>query len=59
MSNIEMVKNKKVLLVDDIHTTGSTIQACIDLIQPGHPKDIKVLVVAKTKDDKQHIRNNA
>ena len=59
MSNIEMVKNKKVLLVDDIHTTGSTIQACINLIKPGQPKDIKVLVVAKTKDDKQHIRNNA
>lgn len=59
MSNIELVKNKKILLVDDIHTTGSTIQACIDLVKQGQPKDIKVLVVAKTKDDKQHIRNNA
>ena len=59
MSNIETVRNKKVLLVDDIHTTGSTIQACIDLVRQGQPKDIKVLVLAKTSDDKQHIRKHA
>ena len=59
MSDIETVRNKKVLLVDDIHTTGSTIQACIDLIKQGEPKDIKVLVIAKTSDDKQHINKHA
>lgn len=59
MSNIEMVRNKKILLVDDIHTTGSTIEACLKLIKQGQPKDIKVLVIAKTRDDKQHIRNHA
>ena len=59
MSNIEIVRNKKILLVDDIHTTGSTIKACLKLIKQGQPKDIKVLVIAKTRDDKQHIRNHA
>ena len=59
MSNLETVKNKKILLVDDIHTTGSTIEACINLVKAGEPKDIKVLVIAKTKDDNQHIRNYA
>ena len=59
MSNIELIDNKKVLLVDDIHTTGSTIDACLKLIKQGRPKDIKVLVVAKTNDDNYHIRNYA
>ena len=59
MSNIELVRNKRVLLVDDIHTTGSTIEACINLIKQGRPKTIKVLVIAKTNDDKYHIRKDA
>ena len=59
MSNIELVKNKRVLLVDDIHTTGSTIDACLKMIRQGQPKDIKVLVIAKTKDDKSHISKHA
>ena len=59
MSDINLVRNKKILLVDDIHTTGSTIQAAIDLISQGEPKDIKVLVIAKTKDDKRYFQNNA
>ena len=59
MSNIESVKNKKVLLVDDIHTTGSSIDACLKMIRQGQPKDIKVLVIAKTKDDKSHISKHA
>jgi len=47
------------LLVDDIHTTGSTIDACLKMIRQGQPKDIKVLVIAKTKDDKSHISKHA
>ena len=59
MSDIESIRNKQILLVDDIHTTGSTIQAAIDLISQREPKDIKVLVIAKTSDDKRYIQNNA
>ena len=39
----------KVLIVDDIYTTGSTMKATINLIERLNPKDIKVLVLAKTK----------
>lgn len=59
MSNVEKVRNKKILLVDDIHTTGSTIEACINLIKQGHPKNIQVLVIAKTRDDKYDIKKHA
>ena len=40
------VKNKKILLVDDVLTTGSSIKSTIRLIIKYHPKDIKVLVLA-------------
>lgn len=42
------LKGKKVLLVDDLLTTGSTIKTLIKLIKPYEPKSIKVLVMAHT-----------
>lgn len=44
------LRNKKVLIVDDVFTTGSTVRAMINLIQSKRPKTIKVLVMSKTKD---------
>lgn len=44
------LKGKKVLILDDIYTTGSTIKACINLVKTKSPKKIKVLVVCKTRD---------
>lgn len=46
--NGESLTNKKVLLVDDVYTTGSTIRAMINLIKPFKPKKIKILVISKT-----------
>ena len=43
------LKGKNILLVDDIFTTGSTIFSCLQLIKKLHPKNIKILVIAKTK----------
>lgn len=42
--------NKRILIVDDVFTTGSTIRSMIELIKSKNPKDIKVLVMAKTID---------
>lgn len=47
----ESVKNKHILIVDDLHTTGATIRAMISLIRPFQPKSIKVLTIAKTTGD--------
>jgi len=49
VSDLEKVKNKKILIVDDVVTTGSTLQATIDLLKEGHPKDIKILTIAKVR----------
>ena len=43
------LKDKKVLLVDDIMTTGSTLLTSIELLKSKGAKNIEILVVAKTK----------
>ena len=47
VSNLELIKNKKILLVDDIVTTGSTLKSAIKLLRPGRPKKIKIMTIAK------------
>ena len=44
------LEKKKVLIVDDIYTTGATMMATINMVEKLNPKDIKVLVLAKTSD---------
>ena len=44
------LSNKKVLVVDDVYTTGSTMKAALKLVESLHPKDIKIMVMSKTKD---------
>ncbi len=45
--NGESLSNKKILIVDDVITSGSSIKGAIDLIKPYNPKKIKVLVLAR------------
>lgn len=50
--------NKKVLIVDDVYTTGSTIRSMINLVKTKNPKQIKVLVMSKTMDLTDQNRPN-
>lgn len=45
------LKGKKILIVDDVITTGSTLKASINLIKSLNPKEIKVLTMAKNEFD--------
>lgn len=48
------LKGKKLLLVDDVMTSGYTIKTCIQLLETQQPKTIDYLVVAAKKEN---IRN--
>ncbi|MGN1295517.1 MAG: ComF family protein [Bacilli bacterium] len=41
------LSNKKVLIVDDVYTTGNSFRACLKLIQRQHPKTLKACFLAK------------
>ncbi len=43
-----LIKNKNILLIDDVITTGATIDECCKLLRTAHPEKIFVLTLAKT-----------
>ncbi|MCL2859708.1 MAG: ComF family protein [Oscillospiraceae bacterium] len=47
LKNDRILKNKKVLIFDDIYTTGSTVSECIKTVKQAQPKQIGVLTLAK------------
>lgn len=47
INDYSIIKNKKILIVDDVCTTGSSLKAIIKLVRKGKPKKIEVLVMAK------------
>ena len=48
-SEMKNVRNKKIILFDDIYTTGFTVKECIKELEKLNPKKIDVLVLAKGK----------
>lgn len=46
------LSNQKILIVDDVYTTGNSFRACLKLISSLHPKSIKACFLAKN-DKKQ------
>lgn len=44
---IKSIKNKQILIFDDIYTTGSTVNECAKIIKKGCPKQIDVFTYAK------------
>lgn len=45
--NPDAITGKKILIVDDVSTTGSTLKALIKLVRGAKPKKIKILVMSK------------
>jgi len=45
---IDKIKNKKILLIDDVMTTGSTLNYCSKVLKKAGVKKISVIVFAKT-----------
>lgn len=51
-----LLEDQKVLIFDDVITSGSTVGAIIKLIEPCHPASIEVLVLASSQLDKFTVR---
>ena len=45
--NTKRIINKKILLFDDIYTTGSTVNECCRMLKKANPDKIGVLTIAK------------
>ncbi len=52
------LSKKRILIVDDVYTTGSTIRSMINLVKTKNPKEIQVLVMSKTMDLNDQNRPN-
>ena len=50
LNEVTDLSKTKILLVDDVFTTGSTMKAAVRLIEKLHPKDIKILVMSKVEN---------
>jgi predicted amidophosphoribosyltransferase len=46
-ANPEIVKRKSILLVDDVATTGSTIQSCTEALLSAGAREIYALTIAR------------
>ena len=47
IKDIKKVENKKILLIDDIYTTGSTVEECCKTLRQSNVQNIGVMVLAK------------
>ncbi|MBD2485094.1 ComF family protein [Planktothrix sp. FACHB-1365] len=48
VANSSVIQDKKVILMDDVLTTGSSIQVCKTLLLEAGAKEVKVIVLGKT-----------
>ena len=47
LKNKEKLVNKRILLIDDIYTTGSTVNECCKILKEANPRKIDVFTIAK------------
>jgi predicted amidophosphoribosyltransferase len=45
--NKEKIENKRIILFDDIYTTGSTVDECSKILKKNGAKEILVFTIAK------------
>lgn len=51
VENKNLIENKKILLVDDVYTTGSTMEECAKILKKGGVREVIGVVVARASPD--------
>ncbi|MGK7941984.1 MAG: ComF family protein [Crocosphaera sp.] len=51
IQNKSLIKEQKVILLDDVLTTGNTVKACQELLLEAGAKEVKIIVLGKTIRD--------
>lgn len=46
--NKQILEDKKILVIDDIYTTGSTVNECSRMLKKANPEKIGIMVLAKS-----------
>lgn len=47
VKNNQVIKNKRILIFDDIYTTGATCNECAKVLKQAQPTDIGIITIAK------------
>ena len=51
MHRPDLVKGKRILLIDDVFTTGATVRECARVLRQAGARDIDVITVARVRHD--------
>lgn len=57
VKNKEIIKNKKILLIDDVYTTGATMEEGADTLKKSGAKEVIGVVVARASPDEDKFQN--
>ncbi len=57
VKNKDLIKEKKILLVDDIYTTGSTMEECARVLKTAGAKQAWGVVIARAEPGKDSFEN--
>lgn len=48
LNNVDLIRDKRVLLLDDIRTTGNSLKACKQILEQASPKSIHPLALGQS-----------